>query len=317
MKGMDRHYQVGIITRTKDRPVMLKRALKSVASQTYKNLVWVIVNDAGERGFIDDIARDAESQGISVVVVHQDVNTGGAAAGNRGIETCEAEYLLLHDDDDTLEPTFLEETIDFLKENGNYCDGVATHTRTIHEIIENDSIRALSVTRGYEPPYADIINMCWTNLFPPISFLFSRRGWEAAGKFDETLRNYSEDWAFNEKYMAHYAVGVLPKILANYHVRTAINDPEDIYSNTMTTKTDRHQEYRRRWMDNIIREDMKNGAITLGQLTLYGQMFYRVVQIHDVIERNRNILMLLETIAKILHHIYHPFKKALSFFRKT
>ncbi len=313
---MDKRYQVGIITRTKDRPVMLRRALKSVVSQTYKNFVWVIVNDGGEPRFIDDIAQEARNQGISVIVVHEKVNIGVGAAGNRGIEACETDYLHFHDDDDTLEPTFFEETVNFLKENGKYYDGVATHARTIHEVIQDGSIKTLSIVRGYEPVYADIINMCWTNLFPPISFLFSRRGWEAAGKFDETLR-YSEDWDFNGRYLAHYGVGILPKVLANYHLRSTLVDPEDIYSNTMTIKTDLHDTHRRRWMDERIRQDMKSGAITLGQLALYGQTFYRIMQIHDVIERSKHVFMLLEAIAKIIYRIYRPFKKMRSFFRKV
>lgn len=38
-------YRVGIITRTKNRPLLLRRAIQSVANQTYKNYVHIIVND--------------------------------------------------------------------------------------------------------------------------------------------------------------------------------------------------------------------------------------------------------------------------------
>ena len=39
---------VGIITRTKDRPVLLKRALESVVNQSYEDWHLVIVNDGGD-----------------------------------------------------------------------------------------------------------------------------------------------------------------------------------------------------------------------------------------------------------------------------
>lgn len=39
--------RVAVITRTKDRPVMLERCAESVLGQTYKDWVHVIVNDGG------------------------------------------------------------------------------------------------------------------------------------------------------------------------------------------------------------------------------------------------------------------------------
>ncbi|WP_363323715.1 glycosyltransferase, partial [Accumulibacter sp.] len=39
---------VAVITRTKDRPLLLQRALESVSGQSLTDIQWVIVNDGGE-----------------------------------------------------------------------------------------------------------------------------------------------------------------------------------------------------------------------------------------------------------------------------
>ena len=41
---------VTIVVRTRNRPAMLRRALASIDSQTYRNFEVVVVNDAGGRG---------------------------------------------------------------------------------------------------------------------------------------------------------------------------------------------------------------------------------------------------------------------------
>ena len=41
--------KVAVITRTKDRPIFLKRALLSVSSQTFSDYIHVVVNDGGTK----------------------------------------------------------------------------------------------------------------------------------------------------------------------------------------------------------------------------------------------------------------------------
>jgi glycosyltransferase involved in cell wall biosynthesis len=56
--------KIGVIMRTKDRPILLQRALQSVTQQTFKDWQLVIVNDGGDPGPIDDLlsALDTELQ---------------------------------------------------------------------------------------------------------------------------------------------------------------------------------------------------------------------------------------------------------------
>ena len=46
---------VSVIVRTKDRPVLLARALKSLANQTSRNFEVIIVNDGGDATMVENV----------------------------------------------------------------------------------------------------------------------------------------------------------------------------------------------------------------------------------------------------------------------
>ena len=97
---------VSVIVRTKDRPALLKRALQSIADQTYRPVEVVLVNDGG-----CDLDRN-ELQGIlgnvSLNYIRLEENTGRAHAGNVGLENAKGEYIGFLDDDDAFYPDHLK-----------------------------------------------------------------------------------------------------------------------------------------------------------------------------------------------------------------
>jgi glycosyltransferase involved in cell wall biosynthesis len=108
---------VSIIVRTKDRPQLLKKAIKSIAAQTYRPIEVVLVNDGGcgldieeIKGLLCDIALN---------YVSLEKNTGRAHAGNVGIENANGEYIGFLDDDDEYYPEHLE-TLVFFPERSAY-----------------------------------------------------------------------------------------------------------------------------------------------------------------------------------------------------
>jgi GT2 family glycosyltransferase len=67
--------KISVITRTKNRPQLLKRCAENLLKQTMKDFQWVIVNDAGEKGNVQDIADDAKSAGLDVLLLHKEQST--------------------------------------------------------------------------------------------------------------------------------------------------------------------------------------------------------------------------------------------------
>ena len=254
--------KVAVITRTKNRNILLWRAYHSVRKQTMKDLIWVIVNDGGEKEGVDAIANDARNNGLDVKVLHHEVSKGMEAASNAGIRSCDSKYIVIHDDDDSWESAFLEKTVAFL-ETEPVFSGVITHTLRVNEVIENDSPRTTSCY-GFNTWLKSIylMEMAMCNTFPPISFLFKRSVYDKIGGYDERLPVLG-DWDFNIRFLKEADIGVIPELLALYHHRDTITDANNVYGNTVNAGIANHIKY-----DAILRNHyMRTSPQDLGVLT--------------------------------------------------
>lgn len=111
---------VAIITRTKNRPVLLARALNSVLEQKYHNWHLYIVNDGGDKHAVDNLVDVyADQFGDKITVIHNEKSLGMEAASNCAFHLANEEFMVIHDDDDSWHPDFLLETVAFLKKNQN------------------------------------------------------------------------------------------------------------------------------------------------------------------------------------------------------
>jgi len=266
---------VAVITRTKDRNLLLPRAVESVLNQTENNWVHVIVNDGGNAALVDQLlAPYQERYQGRLRVLHHEQSRGMEAASNAGIQASDSKYILIHDDDDSLEPIFLERCITELS-NCPFpsVKGVVTHITQIFEKIENDKITEVRRIT-YDPDLTAITLplMSEVNRFMPISFLFERNVFGHVGYFDETLPVIG-DWEFNIRFLMQFDIIVIKETLANYYIRT--NSPPK-YSNTVTVGKDAHLFHRSLIINKHIRNDLQSGKITQGMLLAYGDYFLRI-----------------------------------------
>jgi glycosyltransferase involved in cell wall biosynthesis len=181
---------VSIIVRTKDRPVLLKRAIKSIAAQTYRPIEVVLVNDGGcdlDIGELGLILGDA-----ALSYIRLDENRGRAQAGNVGIENAHGDYIGFLDDDDEFYPEHVMELISFLKQFD-------------YKVVYTDSI---STYKEYEPNEHGIADTTQELIFShdfnyglllfenyiPFHCLLFNRGILADSKGFDPLFNLYEDW---------------------------------------------------------------------------------------------------------------------------
>ena len=126
-------YRVSVITRTFNRPKMLRRALESIAAQTWEDKEVVVINDGGED--VEDIVRGFEGR-LDVVYLSfpPDEKPGRCVAATKGIEASTGRWIAYCDDDDVYFPDHLETLMTAAKETGAkvlYTDGnVATEEPT-------------------------------------------------------------------------------------------------------------------------------------------------------------------------------------------
>ncbi len=263
---------VSVIMRTRDRPALLPRAFGSVLGQGLRDWELLVVNDGGAREPVEDlIATVQTASGGRIRAVHRDVSSGMEAASNAGISAATGRYLVIHDDDDSWNPDFLEACVGYLENvNDPSVQGVISHTVRVNERIDASGISEID-REPYNPGLTSVslFKMCARNLFPPISFLYRRSALETIGPYSEELPVLG-DWEFNLRFLAHFDIGVIPKQLAHYHYRVRLMN--GTYSNTVVGGLDLHSRYDMSIRNGLLRRDLRQGKIGLGLLVNLAQM---------------------------------------------
>ena len=265
--------KVAVITRTRDRPLLLARAAESIYGQSFRDFHWVIVNDGGAGAPAAAAAETARAKGVAVTVINHEYSRGIEAASNAAIARASSEFIVIHDDDDRWEPTFLATTVAALDRHPDHA-GVVTAAVRVVERIDGETVTELE-----RAPFNDwahgiyLVDMAQRNLFPPIAFLFRRSFYQEVGGFDETLPVLG-DWDFNLKVLARADIGFLPEPLACYHIRTFDGVPNGTNANMVTGDISRFQEYDRVIRNRLLRADFARGAIGLGWLVNLGRQHH-------------------------------------------
>ena len=94
----------------------LERCVKSILSQTYKNLEVILVDD-GSPDQCPAICDACAEKDVRVKVIHQE-NKGLSGARNAGIDAASGEYLAFVDSVDYVSPHFIEELYQLLQDTG-------------------------------------------------------------------------------------------------------------------------------------------------------------------------------------------------------
>lgn len=280
---------VAIVTRTKNRPLLLERALRSVLNQTFQDWVHVIVNDGGDAAEVQrTVAAYRERYRGRLVVIDNLDSKGIEAASNIGIRESHSEFVVIHDDDDSWELNFLARCVEFMFARDKPrldCEygGVITHSLRVDEEIIGQNVRRI----GEEPfntwlANVSLYRLAAGNVFPPISFMFRRDVWEQVGGFRESLPVLG-DWDFHLRVCACYEIGVVPELLANYHRRSSIQAGE--YGNTIVVSDLKHRVYENLYRNELLRRDLEVGKAGLGLMVNMANSFEHLNDVLRPMER--------------------------------
>lgn len=209
--------RVAIITRTKDRDVLLRRSLESIASQTYQDFIHVIVNDGGDRKALEVVLSEYPSKS-RVIIDNKQPNM--ITALNVGIRAVDSEYVAILDDDDTWAPERLEKTITHLDKTG--AKAVVVKMNVIVEEIKDGQIHKISEELHPQSGEGEIslFKQCYQNYLSNGIITYRRDVYEELSGYDETLAT-AEDWDFGIRLMLKYDVDFLrnEEPLFFYHQR--------------------------------------------------------------------------------------------------
>lgn len=177
--------RVSIIIPTANRLNMLRRALRSVFSQSYQNFEIIVVDDGPANNckmlfneFCDERLR----------YYHRGRTEGVASARNFGIKVSSGEFIAFLDDDDEWLPTKLEKQVRLLQKKDDRF-GI------VHTNCYIDNGQELLVCHNRHRLDQSFRKLLEQNFVANSTCLIRRKCFDMIGDFDEKIP-YAEDWEF-------------------------------------------------------------------------------------------------------------------------
>ena len=187
---------VSVIVPTHNRADLLERALRSVEMQDYGRLEVVVVDDASTDetpAVVERFTASLGARGVPVRSLRLEVNSGPAAARNRGVAAAEGSLLTFLDSDDMMERTFVSTVVGLLE---RYPHCILAFCETWKVDADDRKLGQLETALPGDAPegvlHQPFDRMAQRELFQTPGVVIRREAFEAAGGFDEGLR-YSED----------------------------------------------------------------------------------------------------------------------------
>ena len=224
-----------MVIRTKDRPLFVPRALRSVLDQSFQDWHVVLVNDGGD---VDLLRTATCTNGHAILppekfeILDLQPGRGRSAAFNAGARALQTEFITCLDDDDTWAPDFLSSLLAFHSDTTAFVPclgGVAARVTALREeiietalgpqlkIIGEDSLpRSFARGEFFLNPLA---YACFRQDVYPVQWMLSRDAVLGCGGFPEDF-DVMEDRAFLNRFLPRWRVAILDAPLAFHHRRT-------------------------------------------------------------------------------------------------
>lgn len=177
-----------IIVPTHERPLLLRRTLRSLIAQTYQNFNVIVVDDSP--AYIPPYEEFTALSGRYTYVIRSGVS-GPAESRNMGLALANSEYVIFLDDDDSLEPEHLNALAKAMVGTSPelvFCSFKICHedrTKTPPEYLGVEEISIADVTQDSVFVRNRIPNSCLVYRHDVVSTL----------RHDASMRIY-EDWDF-------------------------------------------------------------------------------------------------------------------------
>lgn len=107
---------ITVVLPTRNRPDLLRRALASLLSQTFKDFEVLVVNDGGQD--VVELAQEFQLAGLEIALFDHPHQRGQAAARNTALEQALGTWIAYLDDDDAYLPDHLETLLGAVEDSG-------------------------------------------------------------------------------------------------------------------------------------------------------------------------------------------------------
>lgn len=212
----------------------LNRRLESIASQTYRNIEIILLDDASNDGSGDTLRKFDETNQVATQIYINEINTGKPfLQWSRGIEHARGDLIWIAESDDYCAPDFLEKLVPLFRNRGIIIAAGRS------EFVSDDGDRIVWSLEDYLPEFGQnfwhkpftetthqLVQRCWgaRNLIPNASGCIFRRP-ETHGihrcEWWQSLR-VCGDWLFYLDLARGGMVGYQPEA-KNYYRQHASN----------------------------------------------------------------------------------------------
>jgi len=213
---------ISVILSTYNRADRLKKAIKSVLNQTYKDLELIIVDDNSK----DNTKKVVNSfKDDRIKYIKRTKNFGNdTKPKNEGILASTGEYIAFLDDDNEFRPDHLIILLKKMKEDERF--DIIYGDRWLTD--ETGRITPqLGISKDYDPAF-----LMQRNYIDTSDVLIKREALFDVGGFDERYKKYIDWnlWVRLSKYGKHFKR--VPQVITDYHLHS------NMKSNTVKTKKD-------------------------------------------------------------------------------
>lgn len=194
---------ISVIIPTYSRPQNLIRAIKSVLSQTYKDIEIIVVDDNGvgspEQIYTENLVKTYIDKKLISYVAHKK-NLNGAAARNTGFRHSHGDYIAFLDDDDEFMPNKIELQLNQLQALNNDWGGCYCDTEVV-SLKNNTSIVYPCMMSGD----LTVGMLMETIFFNTSTLLIRRKVMEELNGFNEKYKRH-QDWEFLLRFFRKYKI---------------------------------------------------------------------------------------------------------------
>jgi len=120
---------VSVIIPNYNNQIFLKKTISKILDNTYKNIEIIIIDDKSTDNSIN-IIKSFENEKIKIFENKE--NSGTYYSRNRGILMSKGNYILIVDGDDYIDPTYIQNMLDGLKNSGDNIWGYGKHFERLH-----------------------------------------------------------------------------------------------------------------------------------------------------------------------------------------
>lgn len=202
------HPKISIITPSYNQAKFIERTIKSVLSQKYPNLEYIVMDGGSKDGTVDILKKYGDK-----IIWKSEKDSGQSEAINKGIKMATGQIVAFLNSDDTYNPGALAKLESYFKENPDKkwvygkCRIVDENDREVRKPItayKNMILKRYSYSK-----------LLAENFISQPATFWKKEIHKELGYFDEK-DHWCMDYEFWLRVGAKYPAGVIPEYLANF-----------------------------------------------------------------------------------------------------